>query len=79
MADRAHIESDDVAALSVFSTGDSASSDKNTRMDDFSVCVPVKGLADYMRMEENFTDDPCFAASGLHESTQGAPMLYNHP
>lgn len=39
-AERAQIESDEVAALKVLSTGDSAMRARNTRRDDFRVLVP---------------------------------------
>lgn len=40
LAERAHIESDDVAAVSVRNSGDSASNAKNTRIDDLTAFAP---------------------------------------
>jgi|ERR1700691_5496501 hypothetical protein len=40
-ADKAQMESDDVAALKVFSTGDNAIRARKTKIDDLSVFVPA--------------------------------------
>jgi hypothetical protein len=40
-ADRAQIESEDVAAVNVLSTGDRDSRARNTKIDDLNVFIPV--------------------------------------
>jgi len=41
-ADKAQMESDEVAAVKVFSTGDNAMRARKTKMDDLSVLVPAQ-------------------------------------
>lgn len=77
-ADRAQMESDDVAALKVFSTGDNAMRARNTKIDDLSALVPVpqERLVGCRGNLEKPMDDLCFAALCQNENNQVVPTPY---
>lgn len=56
MADRAQIESDEVAAVNVLNTGDRDINARKINMDDFKALTPERGCVQYVSVKVRVLD-----------------------